>query len=48
MEEKSQVNMEYLLIIVGAVVIVTAVSIFIKSTASSITESAQDIVEQQP
>jgi uncharacterized protein (UPF0333 family) len=45
MEEKAQVNMEYLLLIVGAVVIVTAVSIFIKSTASSITEAAQAEVD---
>jgi uncharacterized protein (UPF0333 family) len=45
MEEKAQVNMEYLLIIVGAVVIVTAVSVVIKSTAGAITESAQDTVE---
>ena len=41
MEEKAQVNLEYLLIVVGAVIIVTMVSIFIKGTASSITGAAQ-------
>ena len=41
MEEKAQVNMEYLLLIVGAVVVVTIVAIFIKSTASSITAAGQ-------
>jgi uncharacterized protein (UPF0333 family) len=48
MEEKAQVNMEYLLLIVGTVVIVTTVSIFIKSSVNSITETAQETVENTP
>ena len=35
MEEKAQVSLEFLLIIVGAVVIVTAVSIYMKSAANT-------------
>jgi uncharacterized protein (UPF0333 family) len=42
MEEKAQVNLEYLLIIAGAVVIATAVGLFIKQSASSVTRSAQE------
>ena len=41
MEEKAQVNMEYLLIIVGAIVVVTAVSLYIKGIANSAAQTAQ-------
>jgi len=42
MEEKAQVNLEYLLIIVGAVVIVTVVSLYIKGIANSAIQSGQN------
>jgi len=42
MEQKAQVNLEYLLIIVGAIVIVTIVSIYIKSVATTLTDTAKD------
>ena len=35
MEEKAQVNLEFLLIIVGSILIVTAVSIYIKNSANT-------------
>jgi uncharacterized protein (UPF0333 family) len=41
MEEKAQVNIEYLLIIVGAVAVVTVVALFIKNTAGAVTEAGQ-------
>ncbi len=41
MEETAQVNIEYLLIIAGAVVIATTVALFIKQSAASVTEAAQ-------
>jgi uncharacterized protein (UPF0333 family) len=41
MEEKAQVNMEYLLILVGAIAIVTIVTLYIKSTANTLTDSAK-------
>jgi len=41
MEEKAQVNIEYLLIIVGAVAIVSAVALFIKNTANTVTQTGQ-------
>ena len=43
MEERAQVNMEYLLIIVGAIIVVTTVSIYIKSVANSAAQSAQQV-----
>jgi uncharacterized protein (UPF0333 family) len=46
MEEKAQVNMEYLLIIVGAVVIVTVVSVYIKGIANSAVQSGQQVVKK--
>jgi len=42
MEEKAQVNLEYLLIIAGAVVVVTVVALFIKSTANTLGSAAQE------
>jgi uncharacterized protein (UPF0333 family) len=42
MEEKAQVNLEYLLIIVGALAIVTIVSLYIKSTANTLTSAGKD------
>ena len=42
MEEKAQVNLEYLLILVGAIAIVTIVSLYIKSTANVLTDSAKE------
>jgi len=43
MEERAQVNLEYLLIIVGAVVIATVVSIYIKGIANSAVQSGQQV-----
>ena len=48
MEEKAQVNLEYLLIIVGAVAVVTIVSIYIKSTANTVTQTGQQQAAQNP
>ncbi|MFA5357384.1 MAG: hypothetical protein WC874_00205 [Candidatus Izemoplasmatales bacterium] len=42
MEERAQINLEYLLIIAGAVVVATTVGLFIKQSASAITSSAQE------
>lgn len=42
MEEKAQVNLEYLLIITGAIAIVTVVSLYIKSTANTVAQAAND------
>jgi uncharacterized protein (UPF0333 family) len=42
MEEKAQVALEYLLIIAGAIIVVTTVAIYIKSTAQSATQSIQE------
>ncbi|MCX6803670.1 MAG: hypothetical protein NTY48_03815 [Candidatus Diapherotrites archaeon] len=42
MEEKAQVNLEFLLIIAGGVVVVTAVALFIKSAAGTVGSSAQE------
>jgi uncharacterized protein (UPF0333 family) len=39
MEEKAQVNLEYLLVILGAVIVVTVVSLYIKSTAETVTDA---------
>ena len=41
-EEKAQVNMEFLLVIAGAVVVVTVVALFIKSTANTLGTTAQE------
>ncbi len=41
MEERAQVNVEYLLIIVGAVAIVTVVALFVKNTANTVTQTGQ-------
>jgi uncharacterized protein (UPF0333 family) len=46
-EERAQVNLEYLLIFAGAVAIVTAVSLYIKSTANTIKGTAQQKVNGQ-
>lgn len=35
-EEKAQVNIEYLLVVAGAVIIVTIVALFIKNTAGNV------------
>ena len=45
-EEKAQVNMEFLLIIAGTVVIVTAVALFIKNTANTVGTAAQQQANQ--
>ena len=42
MEETAQVNFEYLLILVGAIAIVTIVSLYIKSTANTLTDAAKE------
>ncbi len=41
-EEKAQVNIEYLLVIAGAVIIVTIVALFVKSTAGNVGGAARD------
>ncbi|MFA6268798.1 MAG: hypothetical protein WCW13_03925 [archaeon] len=48
MEEKAQVNLEYLLVITGAVVIVTIVTIFIKSSVNTTTDAAIDQTRNTP
>ncbi len=48
MEQKAQVNLEYLLIIVGAIIIVTAVSLYIKSIANSATQTAVETANDNP
>ena len=45
MEEKAQVSLEFLLIIVGAVVIVTAVSIYMKNAANTAADAIQATVD---
>jgi len=46
MEEKAQVNMEYLLILAGAVVVVTVVALFIKNTANTVGGAVQDTAKK--
>ena len=41
MEERAQVNVEYLLIIVGAIIIVTMVSLYIKNAANAAANAAK-------
>ncbi len=48
MEETAQVNLEYLLLIVGAVAIVTVISLYIKSTANTVTKTGQDTANNTP
>ncbi len=42
MEEKAQVNLEYLLIVVGGIVIVTVASILIKNAANSVNQAIEE------
>ena len=42
MEERAQVNLEYLLIVASAVVVVTVVAVFIKGTATTLGTSATE------
>ncbi len=42
MEEKAQVNLEYLLIVVAGVALVTIVAIYIKATANTAASAARD------
>jgi uncharacterized protein (UPF0333 family) len=42
MEEKAQINLEYLLVIAGAVVLVTIVSLFIKETTNTLQDTAKE------
>ena len=44
MEETAQVNLEYLLIIVGAVAVVTIVSLYIKSVANTVTQRLRRMI----
>ncbi|MEI7961474.1 MAG: hypothetical protein WCI04_04005 [archaeon] len=41
-EEKAQVNIEFLLIAAGAIAVVSIVALFIKSTANTVAETAQE------
>jgi uncharacterized protein (UPF0333 family) len=41
MEEKAQINLEYILIIAGAIIIVTAVSLYIKNAANAAADAAK-------
>ncbi len=45
MEEKAQVNVEYLLVIVAGVVVVTIVSLFIKNIANSTADAAVEAAD---
>lgn len=47
-EEKAQVNLEFLLVVVGGIVIVTAVALYIKSAANSALDATKDQVNQNP
>ncbi len=40
MEERAQINLEYLLIVVGAIVVVSTVALFMKSAANSVSDAA--------
>lgn len=42
MEERAQVNLEYLLIIIGAIIAVTVVSLYIKNAANSAAQAVKD------
>lgn len=42
MEEKAQVNLEYLLIVVAGVALVTIVAVYIKGTANVAANAAKD------
>lgn len=42
MEEKAQVNLEFLLITVAGVALVTLVAVYIKSTANTAANAARD------
>jgi uncharacterized protein (UPF0333 family) len=46
MEEKAQVNLEYLLLIIGAIVVVSIVGLAIKNTMSSATQTANQTASQ--
>ena len=46
-EEKAQVNLEYLLIIAGAVIVVTLTSLYIKSASSSVANAAKNSAPSQ-
>ncbi len=48
MEEKAQVHLEYLLIAIGAVVVVTVVALYIKETANSAAQATIDQANQNP
>ncbi len=45
MEERAQVNLEYILIIAGAVIIAAAVGLFVKSTAQASAQAGQDATQ---
>jgi uncharacterized protein (UPF0333 family) len=46
MDEKAQTSIEYLLIIVGAIIIATTIAIYIKTTATSTTQAIQDQIKE--
>ena len=48
MEERAQVHVEYLLMLVGVVVVVTVVSFYIKTTANSVAQATQAQAEVKP
>jgi uncharacterized protein (UPF0333 family) len=48
MEEKAQVNLEFLLIIVGAVVVVSIVAIYMKSAANTAANAVTSASETNP
>ena len=48
MEQKAQVNLEYLLIIVGAVAVVTIVALYIKSSANQTIQTTQQQTKNTP
>ncbi len=46
MEERAQVQMEMMLILAGVIVVVTVVTLFIKTTANTVGGTAQDAAKK--
>lgn len=46
MEEKAQVNFEYLLLILGTIVIVSVVGLYVKTTMNSASQAAVNTASQ--
>jgi len=48
MEEKAQVNFEYLLLILGAIVTVSIVALYMKTTMNSANQAVTQTANQNP